>query len=59
MSIPWTPIQTNESALVIPLANKTRLDCWDYIWINSTDPEWLNCWYYSGFSERERAVSTI
>ncbi|KAL3486616.1 hypothetical protein BJX62DRAFT_241846 [Aspergillus germanicus] len=43
-SIPWSAIPTKESLLGIPLANETRIDCWNYIWINNTDSGWLNCW---------------
>ncbi|KAF7184685.1 hypothetical protein CNMCM7691_006047 [Aspergillus felis] len=48
-SIPWyDPDPTQDADLVvIPLANLTRTDCWDYIWINSTDPDRLGCWDYA------------
>ncbi|KAL3441171.1 hypothetical protein BJX65DRAFT_314055 [Aspergillus insuetus] len=46
-SIPWSAIPTRESLMVIPLANETRIDCWNYLWINNTDSEWLNCWGYA------------
>lgn len=48
-SIPWYDPESTQDAdlLVIPLANLTRTDCWDYIWINSTDPDQLGCWDYA------------
>lgn len=48
-SIPWYDPDPTQDAdlLVIPLANLTRTDCWDYIWINNTDSDWLGCWDYA------------
>ncbi|KAF3483528.1 uncharacterized protein GIQ15_02852 [Arthroderma uncinatum] len=45
-SIPWEDSEPtpDPNQIIIPLANLTREDCWQYIWVNDTRPESVGCW---------------
>ncbi|KAL2850523.1 hypothetical protein BJX68DRAFT_255207 [Aspergillus pseudodeflectus] len=44
--IPWSDpfASSNRPVTIIPTANDTRTDCWDYLWWNATLGPPLGCW---------------
>ncbi|MCJ1257535.1 hypothetical protein MMC24_005361 [Lignoscripta atroalba] len=53
----WEEPQTasnDTDNIIIPLANATREDCWDYMWINDTRPESVDCWGIADYAGVDR-----
>ncbi|KAF7184181.1 hypothetical protein CNMCM7691_004806 [Aspergillus felis] len=44
--VPWKDLfaPSNKSVTIIPLANDTQTDCWDYLWWNSSLNSPPSCW---------------
>lgn len=54
--MPWVDFFSNNRSeqISIPIANETRTDCWDYIWINETLGSDYSCWDVASFSGLSR-----